>query len=283
MALHTESGNATVRDALAHARRLESVSDSALLDTELLLAHALGVNRSWLIAHAHDRIGEQVLAEFETMIARRSTGEPLAYVIGKRGFWDVELDVEPGVLVPRPETECLVEALLSRLDNSPRCVIDVATGSGAIAIALARERSEWKLVATDLSADALRMAARNVRIWAPDRVAIARMSWLAAIPASSIDVLACNPPYIRENDPHLAALSHEPVMALASGTDGLDAINAMAVDASRCLVPGGTLALEHGYDQRDAVIAILARAGLADIDTLDDLSGTPRIAIARKK
>ncbi|WP_330946245.1 peptide chain release factor N(5)-glutamine methyltransferase [Thermomonas sp. LB-4] len=269
----------TVARLLARARDLIDPADAALL-----LAHALGESRSWLFAHADDAPGEAEAARFDVLLARRAAGEPVAYLTGWRGFWTLELAVTPATLVPRPETELLVDLALARLPvDAPVRVADLGTGSGAIALAIASERPRAQVLATDASSAALDVARGNAARNGIGNVAFRLGSWLQPLGEDTFDLIASNPPYIAEGDPHLARgdLRFEPAMALSCGADGLDAIRVIVRDAPACLRPGGWLLLEHGWDQGDAVRALLAAAGFADVATERDLEQRDRVSLGR--
>ena len=269
----------TVARLLARARDLIDPADAALL-----LAHALGKSRSWLFAHADDALGEAEAARFDVLLARRAAGEPVAYLTGWRGFWTLELAVTPATLVPRPETELLVDLALARLPvDAPVRVADLGTGSGAIALAIASERPRAQVLATDASSAALDVARGNAARNGIGNVAFRLGSWLQPLGEDTFDLIASNPPYIAEGDPHLAQgdLRFEPAMALSCGADGLDAIRVIVRDAPACLRPGGWLLLEHGWEQGDAVRALLAAAGFADVATERDLEQRDRVSLGR--
>ena len=243
-----------------------------------------GLTRTTLFAWPERAVAPDAVARFRALVARRLTGEPLAYIRGFQPFWDLELEVAPGVLIPRPETELLVQTALELGgDRGDLRVADLGTGSGAIAAALARERPGWELLAIERSAAALAVARRNLHRLGLDRCHAVRGDWLAPVADAALDLILANPPYVAEGDVHLTRgdLRFEPPSALASGRDGLDAIRTIAREARRCLVPGGWLALEHGWDQGDAVRAILAEGGLADPSTHRDLAGLDRVTRAR--
>lgn len=265
--------------AAVHA---SSISDTPLLDCQLLMMHVLGRPRSWLLAHGDEIPDPDHVSMFHAHLERRVSGEPVAYITGRQAFWRMELSVGPDVLVPRPETEQLIEAVLARLDGQPRRFLDPGTGSGAIAIAIAIERPTWCIHATDASSAALDVARRNVAEWAPGRVTLSRANWMDAVAPASLDVIVCNPPYVRAADPHLRHLHHEPCLALVSGDDGLDDIRVVIEQASTRLVPGGSLFLEHGFDQQETVACLLTDNGFRDIERLEDIGRQPRNVIARR-
>jgi release factor glutamine methyltransferase len=266
------------------ATALASIPDSApRLEAELLLSEATGWSRTRLLAWPERILEPDTRALFDALLARRLCGEPIAYIRGRQDFWSLELRVTPATLIPRPETELLVETALELLPTSePLRVADLGTGSGAIAAALATERPAWHLFATERSAEAIAVARENLVRLDLGRVKLLRASWLAAFASASLDALVSNPPYVAEGDPHLARgdLRFEPREALTPGGDGLDAYRAIAADARRCLHPGGWLILEHGYDQGSDVRRILADAGLTAPRTRPDLGGHDRVTFA---
>jgi len=270
----------TIRRALAQA-------SLAPIDAQVLLAHVLARDRAWLIAHATDHLGNADAEAFFHLAARRRRGEPVAYLTGRREFWGLSLTVDASVLIPRPETETLVECVLRRLpDDLPVRVLDLGTGSGAIAIALAHARPRASIVATDCSEAALAIARRNAERFALRNVEFLRADWYDAEPgafSSPFDVIVSNPPYVRADDPHLLEgdVRYEPPSALTSGADGLAALRTIIGRARHYLVRGGSLAVEHGYDQGPAVRGILEQAGFTDLESVRDLSGIPRVAAAR--
>jgi release factor glutamine methyltransferase len=254
------------------------------VDAQWLLVHALGKPRSWLYAHGDDVADAALVARFEALVARRVVGEPVAYLTGRRGFWSLDLTVTPATLIPRVETELLVELALARLprDREPR-IADLGTGSGAIALALAHERPRARVVATDASDAALAVARDNAIALGIDNIDFRRGDWLAALSGERFDLIASNPPYIAGDDPHLGVgdLRHEPAAALASGCDGLDAIRMIVRDAPAHLVTDGWLLLEHGLEQGRAVRDLLHAAGFVDVATEHDLEGRDRVTLGR--
>ena len=267
----------TIAQALAAAAAL----GLERLDAQLLLLHALDraqAGRAWLLAHDDDPLDAAQHQAFMTLCRRRAAGEPLAYIVGFKEFFGLRLRVDPRVLVPRPDTETLVEWALAVIpgldcDDSPR-VIDLGTGSGAIALALKSNSPRASVEAVDTSEAALEVAAANARDLSL-HVAFRRSDWLEE-PAGPYDLIVSNPPYIASADSHLAALGHEPLGALASGDDGLDDIRAIVGQAPTRLRPGGWLLLEHGWDQAPAVRHMLAAAGFQSIASRKDLAGIDR-------
>lgn len=269
----------TVETLLRQAAAIDRV------DAEWLLAHSLQTPRSWLFAHSGDAVPAEAAVRFAALLARRQAGEPVAYLTGSQGFWTLDLAVSPATLVPRPETELLVERALARIPvNSASHVADLGTGSGAIALAIAKERPHTAVLATDASAAALEVARGNAARNGITNVEFREGDWLAPLAGETFDLIASNPPYIAEGDPHLdrGDLRFEPPTALSSGEDGLDAIRSIVRDAPARLAPGGWLLLEHGWDQGALVRALLEAAGFIDVETAHDLEGRDRISLGRK-
>jgi release factor glutamine methyltransferase len=274
MSLNEAMEDATVARALAAAAAL----GVDRFDAQLLLLHALGRathDRAWLLAHDRDPVPELAAQRFWQLCSRRVTGEPVAYLRGEKEFHGLRLAVDARVLVPRPDTETLVEWALACLagEQAP-AVLDLGTGSGAIALALQHARPDARVDAVDASADALTVARANAqRLGLPVR--FAQADWLAGA-ATGYRLIVSNPPYIAAGDPHLPALSHEPTAALVSGADGLADIRRIVADAPAHLADGGWLLLEHGYDQAEAVRGLLARQGFAAVQSRNDLAGIAR-------
>lgn len=279
----------TVRRALAQ-------SGLVGVDAHALLGHILGRNRAWMSAHGEEALEPAQAAAFFALAKRRRDGEPVAYLTGIREFWGMSLAVSPAVLIPRPETESLVELALSRLPvDRDLNVLDLGTGSGAIALAIAHERPRARVLATDASADALDVARDNARRLGLRNVEFARSDWYADLPSdwcadvpslapdAPFDLIASNPPYVAARDPHLTDgdLRFEPASALTPGGDGLAALRTIVAGARARLARGGTLVVEHGYDQSDAVRELFAAAALAEIVAARDLAGIPRIVAGR--
>jgi len=276
----------TVDAALSDARARLAASPSPGLDAELLLAHALGAERTRLRARPEETLPATASARFGALLARRAAGEPVAYLIGRRGFHAIELMVSPAVLIPRPETEMLVDVALAELDRrDPEArVVDLGTGSGCIALAIAHQRSDVRITAIESSPEALELARLNgERLGLDGRVAFVAGDWLAGTGEHGVDVIVCNPPYVASGDPHLehGDLRFEPRVALAGGPDGLDALRAVVADAPAHLATDGLLAVEHGCDQGEAVRALFDAAGLVDVTTRTDPAGHPRVTCGR--
>lgn len=260
------------------------------LDAQLLLLHALGKPddaRAWLLAHDTDVLPEQAAEDFRAMCLRRAAGEPLAYIVGRKEFFGLTLQVDARVLVPRPDTETLVDWALECLKSAdmPRqaAVLDLGTGSGAIALAIAHSLRAGgrpgQVVAVDASADALEVARGNASRLGLD-LAFIESHWLEKV-SGHFHLIASNPPYIASADPHLEALAYEPLAALAAGLDGLDDIREIVKQAPNHLLAGGWLLLEHGYDQAEAVCALLAQAGFEQVQSRLDLAGIARCSGGR--
>lgn len=266
----------TLRDALLKAR----AAGLDRLDAQLLLGHVLGRDRSWLLAHDDEALSAAPLASFEALVARRRAGEPVAYLVGEKEFHGLTLRVDARVLVPRPDTEVLVEWALALLSTELAAierpaVVDLGTGSGAIALAVCHAVPRATVTATDASGDALAVAQANA-----DRLGLAvewqQGNWWAPLAGRVFDLALSNPPYIAAGDAHLTALVAEPHAALTPGASGLEALQELVAGAADRLRPGGWLLLEHGFDQDAAVRQLLATAGFGAIETRHDLAGLPR-------
>lgn len=256
----------------------------ARFEAELLLAHVLGRPRAWLFAWPEFEPAAAQRETFERLVERRRAGEPIAYLTGHRAFWSFDLAVTPAVLIPRPETERLVELALMRIDaDADVAIADLGTGSGAIALALAYERPRARVLASDASDEALAVARANAQRLGIANIDFAQGDWCAALGARRFDVIVSNPPYIAADDAHLGQgdLRHEPPAALASGADGLDAIRRIVADAPRHLHPGGWLLLEHGWQQAAQVRELLVAAAFDDVGSVMDLEGRDRVTLGR--
>lgn len=270
----------TVRDLLAEV----SVRLGERQEAEVLVMQALAVDRAWLFAHATDAFDASALAALQGLVERRLHGEPVAYILGRRGFWTLDLKVTPDTLIPRPETERLVELALERMPgDSAWSVADLGTGSGAIALALAQERPQARIWATDVSAQALTVARENAHAHGLERVRFVQGDWCDALGDRRFDLIVSNPPYVEATDPHLSRgdLRFEPRHALASGADGLDAIRCIALRAIDHLNPEGWLLFEHGWTQGVSVRAVLSASGYREIFTARDLAARERVTGAR--
>ena len=279
----------TIAQLLSTARA-EAFGDSWLLETELLLMAALDCRRETLMTWPEREVAAEPAVLFERFVARRRRGEPIAYITGRRAFWDFELSVSPAVLIPRPETELLVEVCLelAAARSGVQTLLDLGTGSGAIAIALARSDPRFKVWGVDVSTEALAVARSNARRLAGGNLSFVEGSWLSplvrAALAEEVDIIAANPPYIAPQDVHLEEgdLRFEPPLALSCGERGLSAFRLIVEQSSSVLKPGGWLVFEHGCDQREAVAALMRRAGFCDVECLQDLAGLDRVTRGRR-
>lgn len=274
--------NEILTDAVA---RLATISDSAPLDAELLLARAIDRPRSHLRAWPENQPDADQAAQFETLLARRLAGEPMAYILGEREFWSMRLAVSPDTLIPRPDTEILVETALEKIPRDAACrVLDLGTGTGAIALALKQERPLAELHASDASPAALAIARANAEAHKLD-IHFHFGDWWAPFADQTFDVIVSNPPYIAANDAHLGRgdVRFEPRAALAAGADGLDDIRKIVAGARQHLAPRGWLLLEHGHDQAHAVGELLANAGFEDAGCRKDFSGNDRVSLGKRR
>ena len=264
--------------------RALSASGLVPFEAKLLLAHVLGRDRAWLAAHAGEGITAEQAKTFDALARRRRNGEPVAYLIGRREFYGLDLEITPDVLIPRPETELLVDLALARLPSDREIrVLDLGTGSGAVALAIAAARRKAQVVCTDVSRPALALAARNAARLGIGNVTFVESDWFEALPDERFDLVVGNPPYVAAGDSHLSEgdLRHEPQQALTPGGDGLGAIRAIVAVAPPHLARGAWLLLEHGHDQADAVGALFRGAGFADVGAARDLAGIWRVSYGR--
>jgi release factor glutamine methyltransferase len=292
----------TIRTLLADARHalmqaLGLPADEARLEARLLLLHLLQVDHAWLLAHETDALQGNIHAAFQALLARRLQGEPIAHILGKREFYGLELTVSPDTLIPRPDTETLVEAALAQIPDTIEAsrkfkVLDLGTGTGAIALAIASQRAHAEVVAVDASAAALAIAMGNAKRLGLSNVRFLLSDWFANLGSTNqdddprgekFDVIVSNPPYIAAQDPHLSQgdLRFEPLSALASGADGLDDIRRIIADAPQHLNASGWLMLEHGYDQAATVRRLLGDQGFGEVDSARDLAGIERISLGQ--
>lgn len=292
----------SIRAVLLQAQA--QLNDASLLDaidaryeSQLLLQHALKVNRAWLIAHENDDVAIDIQHEFNTLIQRRIGGEPIAYILGNREFYGLNLAVTPATLIPRPDTETLVEAALAKIPaletsktldsdlcrNDELSILDLGTGSGAIALAIAKHRPHSHVFGVDASPAALEVAKKNASALQIPNVQFLPSNWFSALEGERFNVIVSNPPYIEEADIHLKQgdLRFEPLSALASGADGLDDIRRIIDDCLIHLRPQGWLMFEHGYNQAESVRELMAQAGLVNIETFHDLGGNDRVTIGK--
>ena len=278
---------ASVKDALEAGRAvIDATSESARLDAEVLLGLATGKDRAWLYANSDEALADKTANVFRALLAERARGVPLAHLTGMREFWSLALRVNEHTLVPRPETELLVELALERIPaNQPIRILDLGTGTGAIAIALATERADANITATDSSDQALTVAKQNAEQHCAGRIEFFAGNWFTAVSDDTVfDLIVSNPPYIAANETRLTdpELAFEPIDALYSGADGLDAIRQIVAAAPTHLQPGGALLIEHGFAQADAVAQLLKAAGFKSVDNATDLAGNPRVTTGIK-
>ncbi len=277
------SETVTIAEALAAATHaLRGRSDSPRLDAQLLLAKVLGVARSALIARGEEPLAADHRRDFVHLLAQRLARTPVAYLTGVREFWSLSLKVSPAVLVPRPETETLVECALQLLPETQPCaVLDLGTGSGAIALALRHERPRWHITAVDCSEPALAVAAKNAAALQLQGIDWLAGNWFDAVRGAKFDLVVANPPYLAASDPALAELSAEPITALVAGPTGLEALAALAAAAPLHLHSGGWLAMEHGADQAAQVAQLLESHAFTSISSVLDFSGRSRVTLGR--
>ena len=273
----------TIQQAITQAVQLLAGNHDAdaYFDAEVLLCHLLGKNRSHLIAWPDKPLSDEQWHTFQTLINRRATGEPVAYITGHREFWSLDLLVSPATLIPRPDTEVLVEQALARIPiDAEWQIADLGTGSGAIALAVASERPHCQLFAIDISAEALDIAKQNAQRLKLSNITFLQGSWLAPLTQHPLNMVLSNPPYIEACDPHLneGDVRFEPSGALASGSDGLDDIRILINTARQQLLPGGWLLMEHGYHQAQAIMDLMQQQGYSEIKDICDYGGNDRVA-----
>lgn len=272
----------TIIASLLRAAELPD-SPTARLDVELLLAAAIGKSRSYLHTWPERIVSSEAALTFAEYLQRRRSGEPVAYILGQQGFWNLDLEVAPHTLIPRPDTELLVETALELLPLTPVRVLDLGTGTGAIALALASERGQWQVVAVDRVLEAVALAERNRQRLQLNNVQVRSSHWFDSVAGERFDLIVSNPPYIAAEDPHLVAgdVRFEPSSALVAGADGLDDLRIIISQAPAHLLPSGWLLLEHGYDQAAAVRELLAQHDFEQIESRIDLGGHERISLGR--
>jgi len=271
----------TIESLINHAELPDSPTPR--LDAELLLAHALGKSRSYLHTWPERELEAEPLERYQAMLMRRQAGEPVAYILGQQGFWSLELEVASHTLIPRPDTELLVETILALLPATPAALLDLGTGTGAIALALASERPAWRLTGVDRVPEAVALAERNrVRLKLANASFIAS-HWFSALAGQRYQLIVSNPPYIAADDRHLGEgdVRFEPSSALVAGADGLDDIRLIIQQAPDYLQAGGWLLLEHGFDQAAAVRELLSARGFSTVESRRDLGGHERISLGR--
>ncbi|MBA7934415.1 peptide chain release factor N(5)-glutamine methyltransferase [Klebsiella sp. RHBSTW-00215] len=271
----------TFQQWLTRAITRLSQSESPRRDAEILLGHVTGKARTYILAFDETTLTEQQLAELETLLSRRTQGEPVAHLVGQREFWSLPLFVSPATLIPRPDTECLVEQALERLPGAPCRILDLGTGTGAIALALASERPDCLLTAVDFMPDAVALAERNVAHLAIDNVTVRQSNWFSALAGQQFDMIVSNPPYIDETDPHLEQgdVRFEPKTALVAADSGLADLAHIIREGRRFLVPGGVMLLEHGWTQGEVVRELFREAGYLDVSTCRDYGDNERLTL----
>ena len=273
-------GEAIRQAAQSIQNKLGLALSEASFEANLLCQQVLNVNRAWLISHENDVLEANQQAAFEALVQRRLNGEPIAYILGSREFYGLQLKTTSATLIPRPDTETLVEAAFAKIpQNTSLNVLDLGTGTGAVALAIASQRPQIKVIAVDASPEALKVAIENAQSLNLCNVRLIESNWFSALVSEKFDVIVSNPPYIAQDDKHLKQgdLRFEPLSALASGVDGLDDIRKIIQDAPDYLNPNGWLMLEHGYDQAEAVAALLKARGFSQIAHAKDIAGTLRV------
>jgi len=269
---------------LAQAIERLANSESPRRDAEILLGHVTGKSRTYILAFDETTLTTEEGAQLETLLSRRVNGEPVAHLVGMREFWSLPLEVTPATLIPRPDTECLVEQALDRLPESPCDILDLGTGTGAIALALASERPDCRVTAVDFVADAVALATRNARSLGINNVMIAQSNWFSALDGKTFGMIVSNPPYIDEQDPHLAEgdVRFEPLSALVAADEGLADLAHIIREGRRFLLPGGWMLLEHGWKQGPAVRELYIQAGYDEVETCRDYGGNERLTVGRR-
>lgn len=271
---------ATVTELLQKAEQDINCSSSARLDAEILLCDVMRFNRSKIYSHPDQPVADEKLTLFKSLIEQRRQGHPIAHLTGKKEFWSLELAINEDTLIPRPETELLVETALKLVPDDTECnILDLGTGSGAIAIAIASERPHCNIIATDINANALAMAKKNAAFHGLTNIQFLVSDWYKNIPAQTFDLIVSNPPYIKQDDEHLSQgdVRFEPKLALIAGTDGMQAINIILELAKTFLASDARLLVEHGYDQKELVRHGFLVNGFNQVTTIQDLSGQDRI------
>ena len=271
----------TISQLLQTAVQQNHASDTPLLDCELLLCHVLDVDRTWLKTWPDREISSDHQQHFQQLLQRRIEGEPIAYIVGSQGFWTLNLKVSPDTLIPRPETELLVETALELALPQQAQVLDLGTGTGAIALALASERPQWQVSGADLMPGAVELAKHNCQNHKLDNVTLLKSNWFSDIPAQPFDLIVSNPPYIEEGDRHLSEgdVRFEPASALVSGESGLQDLETLIGQSPDYLAASGWLLVEHGYQQGAAVRELFEQTGFSDVETRLDLNGLERITL----
>lgn len=254
------------------------------LEAEVLFCHTAKISKSYVYAHLDELVSKDLLQQYQFNLALRKKGMPVAYIIGKKEFWSLDFLVNEQTLIPRPETELLVETTLKKMRHKPQAtILELGVGSGAIAIALGHEQPQWHIVGTDLSKEALEIAGDNAARHKVTNLTLIQSDWFENIPLSKFDMIVSNPPYIALDDSHLSHLSFEPIQALVSGKDGLDAIRIIIKDSIEYLHQQGWILFEHGYDQGEQVRFLMTQAGYHQIETIKDLNQQERITMGQRE
>lgn len=292
----------TVRELLAVAKQQFALAvpiSEASIEAQMLLMQVLTVNRAWLIAHDNETVAPDLIHRYQALCARRVAGEPIAHILGEREFFGLRLKVTPDTLIPRPDSEILVEAALEKIKRmtqlaqndvprghrgQPRLnILDLGTGTGAIALAIAKQAPNMQVTAVDFSNSALAVAQENARNLNIQHIHFIQSDWFSAVHSKQFDLIVSNPPYIAATDPHLhqGDVRFEPITALASGVDGLDDIRRIVAEASKQLLPNGWLMIEHGFQQAQAVQTLMNTAGFKAVSTLQDLANHDRVTLGQ--
>lgn len=273
---------ATISELLHWAKEYLKHSESPLLDAKVLVSHVLNVDKTYLYTWPEKTVSAQLENQIIALVKERQSGKPIAYIIGYQEFWSMPFKVTKHTLIPRADTETLVSTLLAMLDNQSYQVLELGTGTGAIACALAKERTHWQITATDVSDKALEVAKHNIQGLGLEHITLLQSDWFKSIPQQRFDAIVSNPPYVEEMSPYLQGdIQFEPRSALVSGEDGLNDIKIIIQQSIQYLKNGGILLLEHGYEQAEAIAKLLATSGYHDIQTHRDLAGHIRASSAR--
>lgn len=270
-----------IAQCLSLSSQLENVSDSARLDAEILLANCLRKDRAWLYTWPEFSVDEEQVASYTGLLDRRAKGEPIAYILKKKSFWSLDLKVSNDTLIPRPDTELLVELALQNIDNQQASILDLGTGTGAIALAIARERPACQVFGVDRQSNIVALAKENAELHGLKNVTFSCSDWFADISDQKFNLIVSNPPYIARNDPWLSQgdVRFEPSSALVSGEDGLVDLRHIVRNAQKYLLPGGYLAVEHGWQQKAAVCELFRESRFGKIQSHPDLAGNDRVVI----